>query len=410
MKKNLILLSLVFLTFSGILFGHQYEIGFRIRNANGSPVSGISVKVLSLDPSTNTVEVLGEAVSDNTTLMQSRDVNAGFDRYTSIKQGGFIASDEPNYPDVALRRTYYLLIDNRLFVKYEFRESLDFDEPYGDFAVEHVVGSNSITEIVNNSSWYMSSGTQLWKEFAVSLTSTKSNIKIQVDGSKFSLPLSGKQYNYEVITFPHSFKVFPEEETNCTWRNWRINSNTVIPSETFSLLTDHCPTIYANNVTAKYGNHLGVNLTTNMSNSTVHINNVAYSCPTSSAFFYDDDDNTIAAYEQEIDNFICVINYWKLNGSYYGNKISFTLPPANTANSLQAVFKKTKLSNIGEGLYFGTNQNAPITLYWTCNPKATKYKIWRHVRVNGNWQADINIATVGYGVSTYVDQDYLLNA
>ncbi len=75
--------------------------------------------------------------------------------------------------------------------------------------------------------------------------------------------------------------------------------------------------------------------------------------------------------------------------------------------NLTAYFSGTP-SNYGKYLHNDINYGQPITLRWTDNPNTnvTQYQIWR-TKKGGTSQVLLN--TIGRGVQTYIDYDYILD-
>ncbi|MBX2976959.1 MAG: hypothetical protein KF721_12555 [Ignavibacteriaceae bacterium] len=86
--------------------------------------------------------------------------------------------------------------------------------------------------------------------------------------------------------------------------------------------------------------------------------------------------NSVTASDQEYNNFSCTFDHWNSGGSFYSSQNTLYFNQPSSSVSLEAVFTQ-KISNVGEGLTFGSVQDDPIELFWNDNPNATSYQIWR---------------------------------
>jgi hypothetical protein len=244
-----------------------------------------------------------------------------------------------------------------------------------------------------------------WTNYNITLKNNMGNDYangiIHLNSESISTGISGVTRTREASTFPHT--IAGEEQTvSDVFRKWRIWSD-----DNYNLSRQISAGSY--NLTANYARQYSANVSTNLGGGVVYVNGSTYNCPTSNSYIYDDlTDNYIAAPNQEYDNFSCTFDHWELDGSFYSSQNQLIFSNPSSGVTLTAIFTK-KISNVGEGLTFGTNLNDPIVLYWNDNPNATSYQIWRHVRIDGVWQSDQQIATVNSGVETYTDMDYSLN-
>lgn len=303
------------------------------------------------------------------------------------------------------------------YATYVFRIDNDYSKNTVDFQGNYVDMTMIYTEGGEDSGFGSASrGSQaigIWDMKKITLKNimgsdflTVSGI-IKLNSEYITAGYTGSRQEREASTFLQTHKIsgVDQQEVDSKKRKWRKWDEDNLASIWRDLGTADDYTY-----TAKYACQYDVMISTNLGGGEIYINSIPYSCPTSNSYLYDDEpNNTIAVYDQEYSGYSCTFDHWEQNNSFYSSQNS--LPFNNPSNNvvLTAVFTK-KISNVGENLYFGSNQNNPIVLYWEDNPNATSYQIWRKVKINDIWQSPYQIATVDTGVGTYTDGDYKLNA
>ena len=389
MKYSKILFFLFFVILTNFSSAMVWEFGIRVQNSSNNPISR-GIYVYGYNSSTKNYEELYSGYCPDTLIVDSW--NAVFN----------VSGISGNYT--------YALETLPLYSEYVFRIGNDYSRNVVAFGQGYVDMTMTYTE---GSGWGSpsngSQSTGTWDMKTITLKNKMGNDfnsvtgLIKLNSENITVGYSGIDKYREASTFPHT--ISGEEQTiNDVFRKWR-NWDDTNPSISRTLQT--ASTLER---TAIYARQYNASITTNLGGGEVYVNGSSYSCPTSNSYIYDDlTDNYIAASNQEYNNFSCTFDHWNSGGSYYSSQNTLYFNQPSSSVSFQAVFTK-KISNVGEGVTFGTSQNDPIVISWTDNPKATQYKIWRHVRVNGVWQSDQQIATVNTGVGTYTDMDYSLNA
>lgn len=109
------------------------------------------------------------------------------------------------------------------------------------------------------------------------------------------------------------------------------------------------------------------------------------------------------------------------NTYYYNNYIEYNFSQWNDGNtSYSRTFYPNatttytasfigKPTNSGEGVNAGAPVGQPIVVTWTDNPNTAvnQFQIWRRVKHNGVVGSDVLLTTVGRGVQTYTDYEYV---
>jgi hypothetical protein len=369
-------------------YAMYWEFGIRVQNSSNQLISA-HIRIYGFNESTRDYDEL---------LYDDDCPNTAIDgQLNAIFNVDGISGNYHNALDTLPQRNVYLFV---IGTKYS-RNTVAWGGSYVDVTMTYTDGVG----FGSASAGGQSIGT--WTNYNITLKNNMGNDNVNgtiyLNSESIVTGTSGVTRTREASTFPHTISG-QEQTINGVFRKWRKweEANDYNASRTL--------TSGSSVNTAKYARQYSASISTNLGGGEVLINSAPYNCPTGSAYIYDDLNNTIAAYDQVYDHYSYTFDHWNYNGSFYSSQNTIYAYQPTSSVSYQAVFTNKKLSSIGEGVTFGTNQNNPIVLYWTDNPKATQYKIWRHVRVDGVWGSDYQIATVNSGVQTYTDQDYKLNA
>ncbi|MFA7420870.1 MAG: hypothetical protein WCZ90_14400, partial [Melioribacteraceae bacterium] len=219
--------------------------------------------------------------------------------------------------------------------------------------------------------------TGTWTMQTITLKNIMGNDYVSVSGliklndENIIVGYAGVDKYREASTFPHAIYAENQRvgEVDRKWREWEEDGNQNMTK------TLTYPENYS--YTARYARQYSATISTNIGGGEVYINSSSYSCPTTSSYIYDDLNNSITAYNQIYDYYSYTFDHWNYNGSFYSSQNTIYVNEPSSSVSYQAIFTNKKLSNVGEGLTFGTSQNDPIVLNWTDNPHATQYAIWR---------------------------------
>lgn len=364
-----------------------WEIGIRVQNQSNNLIQG-GIDVYGYNPDTKNYVSLCSPTFAAAVI---------HDSYNVIFNVDGISDDDP-YALATL--TYYpayvFLIGNNY---------IRVDMPFSGWQDYNIV----YTQNANPSWGSASAGSQssgTWTNYNITLKNNmgydNANGTIYLNSESIVTGTSGVTKMREASTFPHT--ISGEEQTvggvYRKWREWTDNT---------SSMSRELQTANTYEKTARYARQYSASISTNLGGGEVYINGTPYNCTTSNSYIYDDLNNTITAYDQEYSGFSCTFDHWEQNSSFYSSQNGLTFSNPASGVTLTAVFTK-KISNVGEGLYFGSTQNDPIVLYWEDNQNATSYQIWRKVKINGVWQSPYQIATVSTGEETYTDGDYKLNA
>ncbi|MBA4407094.1 hypothetical protein C0389_07465 [bacterium] len=144
------------------------------------------------------------------------------------------------------------------------------------------------------------------------------------------------------------------------------------------------------------------NLTFTSPGGYVYVNNVLYSSPKTSNIVAE---NSVTAQGQwYFSNGIeYTFDHWTSGGQ------TFSSPFTASENKTYTAVYIGKPTNSGEyaGAYAPVGQ--PIVVTWTDNPNTAvnQFQIWRRVKHNGVVGSDVLLTTVGRGVQTYTDYDYV---
>lgn len=135
--------------------------------------------------------------------------------------------------------------------------------------------------------------------------------------------------------------------------------------------------------------------------STIYINSVSKSSPTTEAVVEQNSINAAAG-----DYSSNGIEYLFSNWSYEGGTASSTVTPSAHGTYTAQYTARA----IPPTISFGTTVGQPVVINWTDNPNSnvTQYRIHRRIYQNGVWSADAVIATVNSGVESYIDYDFNL--
>ena len=365
-----------------------WEIGIRVQNSSNNLISRY-ISVYGYDSSTKNYVPLFSDTSRSVTIHDSYNVIFNIDGISD--NDPYALATLSHYPAFVFRiGNYYTRIDMPFY-------------GWQDYTI--VYTENATPCWGSASAGSQSSGT--WIDYNITLKNNMGNDNangtIYLNSESISTGIGGVSRTREASTFPHTISG-QEQTINGIFRKWRkwieLDDEVISVSLTSGSSTN----------TARYARQYSASITTNLGGGEVYVNGSSYSCPTSGSYIYDDLNNSITANDQIYDYYSYSFDHWNYNGSFYSSQNTIYANQPSSSVSYQAIFTNKKLSNIGEGLYFGSSQNDPIVLYWTDNPKATRYQIWRHVRIDGVWQSDQQIAIVNTGVGTYTDMDYSLNA
>jgi hypothetical protein len=102
-------------------------------------------------------------------------------------------------------------------------------------------------------------------------------------------------------------------------------------------------------------------------------------------------------------------NYIDYTFDHWDNNPSSNTITATAHNTYTAVYVG-RPTNTGEYASAGGTVGQPIIITWTDNPNTavTEFQIWRRVKHNGVTGDPVLLTTVGRGVQTYTDNDYIL--
>ncbi len=139
--------------------------------------------------------------------------------------------------------------------------------------------------------------------------------------------------------------------------------------------------------------------------NTITVNNNLVSSPSSNNMVVEQNAITASALNViSINGIDYTLNNWTdANNNILSTNNSVTFNPS-TNMTYTANFTGTPPSNI---INFGFNNtvNQPIQMYWTDNPNPNvTYQIWRNIK---GGSGPVLLATIGRGVQTYTDYDYL---
>jgi hypothetical protein len=142
------------------------------------------------------------------------------------------------------------------------------------------------------------------------------------------------------------------------------------------------------------------NLTFSSPGGYVYVNNVLYSSP-KTANIVSLNDVTAEGQWYSSNGIEYTFAYWDNNPS------SNTITPSAHGN-FSAVYTG-KPTNSGEYASASAGVGDPIEVTWTDNPNTAvnQFQIWRKVKHNGVTGSPVLLTTVGRGVQTYTDYDYV---
>ncbi len=368
-----------------------WELGIRVVDNSGNPQS----RTVSLYTySDNSLYRQASSVA-NSWPFQGPNVNLACD------------IDDNNTPNASWasipRGQYRLRVENEYFV-------IDVPESgnVGDFILEYNINSTSFYLYQNNSIVTLN-GPYTWIDHNITVKNSFSGGDLTVDGITYqNVSSAGIPFTWEESTFPHTLQTYEKyiwdsNKQNYFWMrfgNWSgpgnfssSNLSTQIPvsngTYTASFLEEY--NIVFQNHFCEGGNGGVINVRNSQPNS-----------PTSS--FPVTDTITAQAVDQTINGIYYSFDHWSQEG---GTNQTYTFHPSNHT-TYTAYFIGTP-SNYGKYLHNDINYGSPITLHWTDNPdtNVNQYQIWRNKK---GGSGPVLLTTVGRGVQTYTDYDYLLDA
>ncbi|MFA7421968.1 MAG: hypothetical protein WCZ90_19955, partial [Melioribacteraceae bacterium] len=354
MKNSKLLFFLLFLSIASISNGMIWEFGIRVQNSSNELISR-GVFVYGYNPSTRDYVELYSGYCPDSAIDQQWNV---------IFNVSGISGD---YSGALATLPQYDIYVFKIGDQYS-RNVVGWGGGYVDVTMTYTEGSG----FGSPSAGTATTGT--WDLKTITLKNNMGNDYatgiIYLNTESIVTGITGVTRTREASTFPHT--ISGEEQTVSDvfrkWRKWiELDDESISVSLTSGSSTN----------TARYACQYSASISTNIGGGEVYINSSSYGCPTSSSYIYDDTNNSIAAYNQIYDYYSYTFDHWNYNGSFYSSQNTIYVNEPSSSVSYQAVFTNKKLSNVGEGLTFGTSQNDPIVLNWTDNPHATQYAIWR---------------------------------
>lgn len=135
----------------------------------------------------------------------------------------------------------------------------------------------------------------------------------------------------------------------------------------------------------------------------IFVNGEQYNSPTNTFYIIEENSISASAIGQTINYIDYSFDHWS-DGSTSANKTFY--PNSHTTYTAYFIGHPNPTS-INFGWDYAVNH--PIKFHWTDNPNTaiTQYKIWRKVRHDGIIIDTVLLATVGRGVQTFTDYDYM---
>lgn len=311
--------------------------------------------------------------------------------------------------------------------QYPWTDNLNLVNPgaYGDIytvllhEMGHIFGANHSTSLsVMNYSFYQAKRalTDCDKSSLVAVYNPMYYVKVKNDfaGGQIkveyttytNVPDTGlAPFNWRRTAFPKDLiainNQIPPDGYKRVWKQW--NDGTLNITKTLS-------TAGSGTYEAQFRREFNVVFQNNFINvgngGTINVNGQSYSSPTIQFQVVEQDAITASAQGQGLNGIEYTFTQWS---DGYPSSYRTFYPSAHSTYTANFIGKP---SNYGESVHFGPDVGQPIVIYWTdnINGNVTQYQIWRRVKHNGVVGPDTHIGTVGSGVQTFTDYDYLLTS
>jgi hypothetical protein len=274
---------------------------------------------------------------------------------------------------------------------------------------EHFLGESSYRKTAENSITF-------YIKHTLSVSNNFGSGSIVVDGSTTSSGTQVNKYigdNLSVGAIDQSDgnynRTWNSSGTNdSNWKRYPMSSSgenisgassrnynyTVISNDNYATIVADLKMIYS------------VTFQNNFGGGTITVNGQSYSAPTSPFQVVEQNAITASAQGQGLNGIVYTFTQWS-DGNPYSYRTFY--PSAHSTYTANFIGQP---SNYGEYVNFGSEVGQPIEIYWTdnINSNVTQYQIWRRVKHNGVVGPDTHIGTVGSGVQTFTDYDYLLTS
>ncbi len=387
--KKFLLVSISFMLYCNLVFGYNWELGLKVVNNRGLA----QVKLVTL-----------YKYSDNSVYRQSNSLDA---LYYSNQTNLFCDIGDNDTPDPTwisiARGDYRLRIDNKYMVL-NIPETGDV----GDFLIEYNTTYGSFSIVFNNSEVSIN-GPYNWIDHNITVKNSFNGGNLSVDGNTYyNVSSAGVSFTWEESTFPHTLTaseqyVWDSTKQNYYWmrfKNWQDPNSGTHTDNPYSIQVSDGT--YQANFLHEYNIVFQNHFCSGGNGGVIIVRNNQISSPTSS--YPVTDTITAQAVDQTINGIYYSFDHWSQEG---GTNQTYKFQPTN--HTTYTAYFIGYPSNYGKYLHNDYNYGQPITLRWTDNPDTyvTQYQIWRNVKGSSG---PVQLATVGRGVQTYTDYDYLLDA